>query len=228
MIQLIHISVETKRLRPARLTPIVAAVQKQLTEHLCPAWGIVDVPQLVQVPAYAPQAGVWHVRFMDHSDEAGDLGYHVDDTGTPEARIFVADVVRYKADLGVTFSHEVCEMVVDPTTQREVTAADGSILVVEVGDPTEADSDGYFIDNILVSDFCLPAYFDMNAVGPYDWCRRLNRPMALRPGGYQLYYKDGKWGQNQARLADLRPSWRSLRRGRGACHALRSDKPVVA
>jgi len=53
-------------------------------------------------------------------------------------------------------SHEVLEMLVDPTTNRDV-YYNGVGRVVEVADPVEWD--GYRLDGVFVSDFVLPSWF---------------------------------------------------------------------
>src|SRR5258708_1422509 len=42
-----------------------------------------------------PPAVAWKVWILGHSDDPGALGYHEDDTGTPEAKIFALDDIRY-------------------------------------------------------------------------------------------------------------------------------------
>jgi hypothetical protein len=59
----------------------------------------------------------------------------------------------------------------------------------------EADSDGYELHGVMVSNFCLPSYF-YGGSAPWDYRGLLTGPVpTLRPGGYLSYIQNGRWGQ---------------------------------
>ncbi len=224
MAQLIAITIETRRVSEASLAPIVAAISTQVSRDFAPAWNIAATELRLIPRGGALPSGAWAVRLMERGDEEGDLGYHEDDSGNPEARIFIEDIERFAASLSVTVSHEILEMLADPLTTRIFALSDGRSAACEVCDPVEADAFGYAIDGVQVSDFVLPSYFNSSvaSAGSFDFAAHLRHPCpALTPGGYQLAYDPhgGTWNTIVARLSNGEFSWRALRRGRGACRA---------
>jgi hypothetical protein len=185
------------------------ALQDYLNDDVRHFWGFDPVTLHLQPDDVTFPPGVWRVDLTDHSAIMGDLGAHDDDTGTPHAFVALADDIRYGSSITVTITHELAEMVVDPTTQREVTI-DGVVYVVEVADPVEADSDGYpkQVNGVKIqcSNFVTPAYFNLPGGpqdGRFDMRGELTAPCpATLPGGYLLYFKDGQWHTDAARLSD--------------------------
>jgi hypothetical protein len=116
----------------------------------------------------------------------------------------------------VDFSHELIEMLVDPTTDRWVPLPDmpGWSVIVEPGDPVESDQFGYMKSGTLVSDFVLPAYYGLqDNSGPSDFQNLLpGRAPHLLAGGYiSLQDPEGNVKQLTARLEDGRTSRRASR-----------------
>jgi len=91
-------------------------------------------------------------------------------------------------------------MLVDPSGNRlisssAITAAGGKVqdvttekfeYLVEVADPSEDPANAYMIDEVLVSDFYTPHFFDP-VVSPgvrYSFTGRIKRPREILPGGY--------------------------------------------
>jgi len=213
---LVALTLETALVGAQTLTPIVAAIQTQIDRDFAPAWGAAAELRLIPRGGALP-SGCWTVRLLDRSDQAGDLGYHEDDGGNPESRIFVADVERYAASLSVTLSHEILEMLADPLTTRVFPLPDGRSAACEVCDPVEDDNLGYPIGGVQVSDFVTPAYFGQSS-GPLDFQKHLAGVCpTLTAGGYQLVYDPASeaWNTITARRADGSFGWRFLRRGRG-------------
>ncbi len=167
--------------------------------------------------AEQPVANYWKLWLMDNSDDAGALGYHDDPGGVPEARVFVEDDIRYSSEISVTISHELMEMLADPTTTRMGPTIGGAQYIVEVCDAVEADEDGYPKLGVQVSDFVLPAYYGFRAWGvplsaPYDFRGLLTASCpALRPGGYIMFLENGVWTNKMARYADGSLSHRAIR-----------------
>ncbi len=176
---------------------ITAAVAHQVRYHFAPHWG--KSASLVAVPKGGkPPSGAWVVHVKDTSDQAGALGYH-DQEGNPSAYAFALTDKQAGALLSVTISHEVLEMLADPNISRGEQVTTSEWYALEVGDPVEADTDGYQINGVTVSDFILEAWFDPRAPGPYDYRGLLTKPLGVRPGGYVSIWKGtGGWAQYQA------------------------------
>jgi len=66
---------ESSLVAPAEAQTCVAALQRQVTEHFAPAWGI-DAALSYIAPGVKPIAGSWWLVILDDSDQAGALGYH--------------------------------------------------------------------------------------------------------------------------------------------------------
>ncbi|HZT90237.1 MAG TPA: hypothetical protein VFA12_20020 [Stellaceae bacterium] len=198
----------------ALLSAMLPALQIQVTRDLAPWWGVTATLHFVGAGAQ-PEPTHWPIWVMDRSDQAGDLGYHDTAGGPlPEARVFAADDAKYGAMLSVTLSHELCEMLVDPTTERMVQLGPVG-YAVEIADPVEADSDGYAIGGVQVSNFVTPRYFGLP--NPSGDARFDHRGLltagcpSLRPGGYSLFFENGVWKSTMARLADGSLSGRAIR-----------------
>lgn len=212
----------TARIRDARFATIMPALQAQITEDFAAPWQIEPVTLHLVGIASQPDPAHWKVWLLNTSDTPGDLGYHDDDASIPEAKIFCADDMRYGEEISVTSSHEILEMLADPTAQRLGPLIGGAQYLVEVCDPVEADEDGYLKGGVKVSNFTLPAYYQPGSTGPWDFCGHLSGPCpTLRPGGYAMFLKNNSWQSTMARYADgslsaraIRPFGRSWKRAR--------------
>jgi hypothetical protein len=209
-------------LSDANIQAVIPAVQAQVSEDFAPIWGADATVQFIGKGARVPK-GIWPLYVMDHSDEPGALGYHVDDKGRIEGKVFAADDQRYGVSWTVDLTHELLEMLGDPTTNDLINLADGRQCIREVCDAVEDDSIAYMKNGVLVTDFVTPKYF-FETGGPdkYDFCGKLTGPApALTPGGYLGIYDPttGQWTQVTARLHNGHLSFRSRRHGRTAYHA---------
>ena len=175
----------------AQVNAVVAALQIQLDRDLQAAW-YQTATLIFLTRTQAVPAGAWPIYILDTSDVSGALGYH-DETnrGVPYGRVFVKTAQQYGYSWTVTLSHELLEMVINPHVDlmvfRQTSNTAGSLYFYEVGDACEADSFGYTINNILVSDFVFPAWFDSNGLVSglqYDQTRRLTAPFQIGSGGY--------------------------------------------
>ena len=192
----------------ADLLSVIPALQMQISRDFLPYWGADALLSFVGSGQTPPAGDLWQCLVLDNSDEAGDLGYHVDDTGTPQAKVFAAETLKDGLMLSVTLSHELLEMLADPTASRTL-AEKGVTDIVEICDPVESDEDGYDIDGVRVSNFATPAYFGLPNPGGdnqrYDFRALLKGPIpALRPGGYLMFLPDGAnaWESTMARMKD--------------------------
>jgi hypothetical protein len=185
MVNQVALVSETDQISSAALNIVGAAVQKQVSRDLGPIWNIdasVNVfEKLEDVPL-----GYWQVIIRDDIPfDAG--GIHLNtENGQPFA------LVRFSNDWSLTVSHEIAEMLVDPSGNRTVAANSpkpdqGRVLIlVEISDPSEAAKFGYTVNGVLVSDFYTPAFFDpVEASGVrYSFTGAITAPRQVRDGGY--------------------------------------------
>jgi len=173
------------------LTEIVrvsAAVQKQVTRDFSPIWDIqatVDgFATLDQIPL-----GYWPVMIMQ--DVQGAAGFHQDKNGQPFAVVEAGD------SWSLTASHEVLEMLADPFGSRVVAGPSpkpdqGRVeFLVEVCDPSEDQEFAYTVNDVLVSDFYTPHYFDpVSQDGVrYSFNGKVTKPREVPRGGYLSWHE---------------------------------------
>ena len=174
-----------------QIAPVVAALQKQVTNDFRPAWGVDAELQFVGSNG-SPAPGTWWLSILDNSDQANALGYHdLTPDGLPIGKSFAGTDLQIGNSWSVTTSHELLEMLADPNINLTVFVQDanttGRLYAYEVCDACEADNLGYQIDNVLVSDFVFPAWFEsFRAQGStqFDQAKQIDSPLQLLPGGY--------------------------------------------
>jgi hypothetical protein len=171
----------------AELSYVAAALQKQVARDLAPVWGLsgtVDAfPSLSLVPV-----GYWPVIVVDPASGPA-TGFHLDSRGQPYA------IVEHTASWSLTASHEVLEMMCDPTGWRlagapsPVTGQGAVGVLVEVCDPCQLAPFAYVIDGVLVSDFVTPWYYQGLSVHPsYSFTGAVRQPLGVLPGGYLAWW----------------------------------------
>ncbi|HEY6338640.1 MAG TPA: hypothetical protein VIW68_09125 [Candidatus Sulfotelmatobacter sp.] len=182
---------ESTVLTEADVTPLVPALQQQVTNDFRPAWGV-DAELTLVPQGQQPAAGSWWLVILDNSDQAGALGYHdVTSEGLPMGKVFAASDLTAGTSWTVTASHELLEMLGDPDINLSafIQNADttGTLYAYEVCDACEDDSFGYQINNILVSDFVYPAWFETfrtQGSTQFDQMKQIQNPLHLLKGGY--------------------------------------------
>jgi hypothetical protein len=185
MLNQVAVISETKNISLSELTLASAAIQKQVTRDLGPIWNIeatVDsFENLEDVPL-----GYWQVIIKDKINFKA-AGIHLnEENGQPFA------LVEFSQDWSLTTSHEILEMLVDPSGNRTVATNSpkedqGRVLIlVEVSDPSEAAEFGYTVNGVLVSDFYTPKFFDpVTADGVrYSFTGAIQEPRQVLDGGY--------------------------------------------
>ncbi|MDN0075073.1 hypothetical protein QU481_09220 [Crenobacter sp. SG2303] len=175
-----------------------------------------DVPKFWNVQAtvrYLPHArhipiGVWPVFLVDNlpPDEGG---FHLNKRNQP-----FAEVEASPASDGwtVAASHEIIEMLVDPSGNRlqssrsieingtEIQDGTGQFeYLVEACDPCEADNFAYSIQGIAVSDFITQNFYDpvTTSGARYSFTGAITAPRQILPGGYISWVDPvtNKWQQ---------------------------------
>ncbi|WP_413674378.1 hypothetical protein ACEN9H_08445 [Massilia cellulosiltytica] len=154
---------------------VAAAIQQQVLAHFARDWHL-SAGVAVQSE---PSDGVVPV-FIVSDDLGGLAGFHMLKNGWPYA------VVRYGPTWSVAASHEVLELIADPTGDRTALgnwSGGPCSYVVEVCDPCQLVN--YPCNGVLVSDFCLPAYYEQNPPpgSQLSWCNAIKGPKQVLPGG---------------------------------------------
>ena len=172
---------------PSDVARVAAALQRQATRDFGPVWGVqatVDaLPRLEDVPI-----GYWPMMIVP--DVKGAAGVHLDQDGQPFALIEISD------SWSLTASHEMLEMLADPFGNRLVPGLSlhpdqGRVeYLVEVCDPSEAAEFGYTVNDILVSDFYTPRFFDpaVDTQARYSFTGAITKPREVLPGGYVSWH----------------------------------------
>jgi len=205
---------ESNRAKMNDLLRVSAALQKQATRDLDPIWEISSTVDAFAKLEDVPD-GYWPMIVKD------DIGFnaagvHMDRDGQPFALISAADSVD---EWSLTASHELCEMLVDPSGDKQMTGdspipEQGRVsFLVEVCDPSEASDFAYSVNGVLVSDFYTPHYFDpMKAPGVrYSFTGAVTAPRQVLRGGY-LSWKNsvsGDWFQ-ETWFEGSEPSFRNI------------------
>jgi hypothetical protein len=182
---------ESTVLTDADVTPVVVALQQQVTNDFRPIWGIDAELKFVPQGTAAP-SGTWQLVILDDSDQAGALGYHdLTPDGLPLGKIFAASDLKAGTSWSVTASHELLEMLADPNINLTVFVQDanttGTLYAYEVCDACEDDRFSYPINTIQVSDFVYPSWFEnFRAEGStqFDRMSKIQNPLELLTGGY--------------------------------------------
>lgn len=183
-------------LQDAEIAKAVAALQIQVDRDFEPIWELGANLGFVAKGQAVP-AGAWVIYLMDHSDQQGALGYHdITNGGLPVGKVFAGDDKKYNLSWTVTLSHELLEMLLDPYINTTVfvqqSNTSGVLFAYEVCDAVEDDSFGYKINDVLVSDFVYPAWFEafraQNST-QFSYGNHVHSPFEIAQGGYIGYFE---------------------------------------
>jgi len=196
-------------LTDAEVTATLVAHKYCLDHHFEPAWNATAAFVLGDLAHPTPRSKmIWEHHLLGTSDEAGALGYHFDDSGTPVMRTFVQTDKKYGLSWQVTFSHEVVEALVDPfcmTCAQDPRKDPAEFFGFEVGDPVEGDKFAYTYHDVEFTDFITPAWFSGDD-GPYDFKHYCTQPFQVLEQGYCSIWKDGEWTSFQMQKGELVPT----------------------
>jgi hypothetical protein len=169
---------------PSDLARVAAALQRQATRDFAPIWNqegaTVDAfPRLEDVPV-----GYWPMVIV--ADVKNASGFHEDHKGQPFA------LIEMSRSWSLTASHEMLEMLADPwgnrlVPGRSIKPGQGRVeYLVEVCDPSEAPEFAYTVNDILVSDFYTPRFFDPEPTDGtrYSFTGAITKPRTILRGGY--------------------------------------------
>ena len=177
-------------------TRVAAALTMQVSRDVTPIWGIRATvgafPDVRHVPP-----GYWPI-FVVPKLPPDEGGFHWTRHKQPYAEVEAGDTWSLSA------SHELIEMLVDPSGNRlvagpELVEASGSIVdnprkqveyLVEACDPCESGDCAYLIEDVVVSDFFTPHYHDPVASPGtrYSFNGALKHPRQVLPSGYISWF----------------------------------------
>ena len=221
---------ESTVLADADVTPVVAALQKQVTNDFRPVWGT-DAELSIVPKTSTPPAGSWWLVLLDDSDQANALGYHdLTTEGLPMGKVFAASDLKAGTSWTVTASHELLEMLGDPNINLSVFVQNsntaGTLYAYEVCDACEDDSFGYQVDSILLSDFVYPSWFESfrtEGSTQFDRINKIQNPLQLLSGGYIGIFTINSGSGWQQQTDEKRPT--NLR-NRGAVGTRRERRSI--
>ena len=224
-------------LSDATLTKYCLAIQKQVQNDFNAGWGISAYVKLVNdvssIPAASYNGIIYVIDTPDPTDQSlkDVLGYHdFTPAGQPIGYVFAKTDLEYNLEPSVTLSHEVLEMLGDVycnwCTLLEIKNQPW-LFSIEVCDAVEDDSEAYIIDDVKVSNFVYPDWFEPASKNKYlDHNKLCKHPLEIRPGGYMSVFRigiDTQWinieGGKATRLAvkrETRPTFtRVFKRNNG-------------
>ena len=190
-----------------QVKPVVAALQTQVTRDFAPVWGV-DADIIFVAKGASPDPQTWWLVLLDDSDTEGALGYHdLNPQGLPMAKVFAKTDIDNNMKWSVTASHELLEMLADPdinlTAFVQTSQMGGYMFAFEMCDAVEDDQYGYDIDEVTMSDFILPSYFQQSIpASKWDFCGHLKGGVPnMLSGGYLskfavgIPHEHGGWTQ---------------------------------
>ncbi|MFM0130295.1 phospholipase D-like domain-containing protein [Paraburkholderia sediminicola] len=174
---------------------VAQALNLQISRDLAPIWNVSGTVVALESTDHL-DPGVWPVYVVD-GVQAGAAGFHLTEHNQPFAVVLAGNTWSLSA------SHEILEMLVDPGGNRltaanavtivdnEVQDGDGKVeYLVEICDPPEDATCAYLIDDVLVSDFYTPNYFDPAGTSGarYSFSGKITRPRQVLPNGYLTWF----------------------------------------
>jgi hypothetical protein len=171
-----------------------AALNIQVTRDLPQFWPITAAVSYLPDARHIPQ-GVWPVQLVAHLPP-GEGGFHQTRNGQPYAKVVTTPGSN---EWTIDASHEIIEMLVDPSGNRLQTSVAIGIIgdqvrdfpgrfeyLVEACDPCEADPFTYQIDGVSVSDFITPHFYDSRPTSGtrYSFTGAITAPREILKGGY--------------------------------------------
>lgn len=198
---LIAIKNESKNvLTDYQIIRMIPALQRQITEHFQPAWGI--TAQIIFAEHAVPK-DAYQIVIYDRpasKDDEGYLGYHFSPEGYPIASVFALEDMSEDGTISDTLSHEILEMLVDPGcnlyAHRPARGKrPGRGYFYEICDPVQCHK--YKIDGILVVDFVYPEWYEYiwkPESRKFDHLGLIKRPFDVLPNCYADIYERSRRG----------------------------------
>jgi hypothetical protein len=184
---LLAITNQSRLVTDEEIASYIPALQRQITEHFEPAWGI--GAQLVFAKRKPPR-NAYQIIVMDEAKEAGYIGYHFHENGYPVANIFAKEDLSDDRTVSDTLSHEILEMIVDPAVNLYAYRPAGRGrrergYFYEVCDPVQCVH--YKIDGVKVINFVYPEWYEYvwpKGSRKFDHLGKLSEPFEILAGCY--------------------------------------------
>jgi hypothetical protein len=187
---LIAVKNDSTILSDLEVVSLIPSLQRQVTEHFQPAWGI--GAQIVFAEKRVPRHA-YQILIVDEAasvDDAGYMGYHFQSDGSPLATIFAKDDMKDDGTISDTMSHEILEMLVDPAVNLYAYRPAGRGrrergYFYEVCDAVQCEH--YKIDGVMVCDFVYPEWYEHNwppRSRRFDHLGKVEEPFQVLPGCY--------------------------------------------
>jgi hypothetical protein len=166
---------------------LIPALQRQVTEHFEPAWGI--GAQLVFAKGKVPRHA-YQIQVLDVADEEGYIGYHFQEEGYPVASVFAKEDMADDGTISDTLSHEILEMLVDPAVNLYAYrpgkgGRPDRGYFYEICDPVQCVH--YHIDKVKVCNFVYPEWYEYiwpKGSRQFDHLKKLSEPFEILKGCY--------------------------------------------
>jgi hypothetical protein len=196
---------QTGTIDPGQMAAAAAALSIQVMRDLSQFWPVSATVQALPAAGGVPPGCV--PVYIVSNLQPGQTGVHLSTNNQPYANVEAGNGWMLAA------SHEICELLVDPSTNKLHAATaialdgDGNIIdgagqfdyLVEVCDPSESPDNGYLINAVPVADFYTPHYFDAASVPSvrYSFTGAIKGPRQVLPGGYLTWHDpvQGIWQQ---------------------------------
>jgi hypothetical protein len=198
---------ESSDLTDEEVAALLPGLQKQVDDHFEPVWGL---GVRLEFNEGEPPRDAYVITVRDEDDEGeGFIGYHFRDNGYPEAFLFAKLDLSDDKTISETLSHEILEMLVDPSV---------NLYAYRPGDGRRRPDRGYFyevcdavqchhykIDGVKVCNFVYPEWFEHSwpkGSRQFDHLGLLDRPFQILPGCYMDVYEAGRgdrtlWGTHK-------------------------------
>lgn len=218
----------TRAVSTRSLMQVAAALQKQVTRDFVPIWGFPATVDAFEDLTSVPN-DYHHVAIFSDPDElASELEAQIG--ATPAERLLDEfqrgqiggihlnaltrqpfALVRASDAWTVALSHEVLEMLADPSGNHLIAAAHPTRpdlrvkYLIEVCDPCQAL--WYPVNGVPMADFYTPRYFDPVAVNGvrYSFTGALEQPRQILDGGYLTFLDPHDSALYQMRAGEAEP-----------------------
>ncbi|MBB6003847.1 hypothetical protein [Arcicella rosea] len=191
-----------------RLTEIASAIQIQMQRDVAPHWGIEADVVAFRYESEVP-SDFWITSVVDSiSERTGINGYHSFTGSGNNRRAYCKVIYRNWTDFDFTqsrfekvVSEETIEMCINPFLENRLVGKDPEFadrtatFLVELGDPGNRLDIGYYINDVFVTDFIYPSYYNAIHVEgtKYDHLGLITKPYSIVDGGYQIFQRAGQW-----------------------------------
>jgi hypothetical protein len=196
LVQRIALIDTTGHILDEEVARVAAAIDVQVRRDVSCFWPVdAVITALPHASLLGP--GVWPVFIVLETDD-NSAGFHRTVHQQPYSE--VVDGPNWS----IAASHEILEMLVDPSGNRllaapaisvsdqgDVHEAAGTMeYLLEICDPSEDPQFAYEIDGVLVSDFYTPEFFDAFAAPGvrYSFRGAITHPRRVCPGGYLSWW----------------------------------------